>query len=131
QQGGEGHISSIMLARVSRPALTAMALAAILLGGCGGGGKHRTTSTGKTTSTAQHKPAPKKQTCQKVKAPKPKGPQHLKAPDFKRELDPHKTWRAKFATSCGTFVVTLDVARAPKTATSFAYLAQRGFSDRL
>ena len=32
-------------------------------------------------------------------------------------------------TSCGSFEITLDVARAPKTTSSFAYLARRGVYD--
>lgn len=32
-------------------------------------------------------------------------------------------------TSCGSFEIALDVARAPKTTSSFAYLARRGVYD--
>jgi cyclophilin family peptidyl-prolyl cis-trans isomerase len=35
------------------------------------------------------------------------------------------------ATNCGPIEIQLDVARAPKTAASFAYLVKRGFYDRL
>ena len=34
-------------------------------------------------------------------------------------------------TSCGTFEIALDTERAPKTANSFAYLAEEGFYDDL
>jgi peptidyl-prolyl cis-trans isomerase B (cyclophilin B) len=34
-------------------------------------------------------------------------------------------------TNCGAFTITLDTARAPKTASSFATLVQRGFYDNL
>jgi cyclophilin family peptidyl-prolyl cis-trans isomerase len=33
-------------------------------------------------------------------------------------------------TSCGTFEISLDVARSPKTASSFAYLVRKGVYDR-
>jgi peptidyl-prolyl cis-trans isomerase B (cyclophilin B) len=39
--------------------------------------------------------------------------------------------RAIVDTSCGEFEITLDTERAPKTANSFAYLAQEGFYDDL
>jgi cyclophilin family peptidyl-prolyl cis-trans isomerase len=32
-------------------------------------------------------------------------------------------------TNCGNFTIALDVARAPKTASSFAYLARKGVYD--
>ena len=34
-------------------------------------------------------------------------------------------------TSCGTFEIALDTTRAPKTANSFAFLAEEGFYDDL
>ena len=46
-------------------------------------------------------------------------------------LDPSKTWTATVTTNCGTFTITLDVARAPKTSASFASLAKKGFYDDL
>jgi cyclophilin family peptidyl-prolyl cis-trans isomerase len=36
---------------------------------------------------------------------------------------------ATVETSCGSFTIELDVARAPKTASSFAYLAEKGAYD--
>jgi peptidyl-prolyl cis-trans isomerase B (cyclophilin B) len=38
---------------------------------------------------------------------------------------------ASVETSLGTFVIDLDTQRAPKTANSFAYLAEEGFYDNL
>jgi peptidyl-prolyl cis-trans isomerase B (cyclophilin B) len=67
--------------------------------------------------------------CQKVPAPKPKGPQHLPKP--KNQLPANRTWVAVVDTSCGRFEITLDVKHAPKTASSFAYLARKGFYDDL
>ena len=44
-------------------------------------------------------------------------------------LDPRATWTLTFDTSCGTFVVTLDLDSAPATAASLVSLAQAGFFD--
>lgn len=44
-------------------------------------------------------------------------------------LDAEKTYVATVTTNCGSFEITLDVERAPKTANSFAHLAEEGFYD--
>jgi peptidyl-prolyl cis-trans isomerase B (cyclophilin B) len=44
-------------------------------------------------------------------------------------LDADKTYVATVTTTCGAFEITLDVERAPKTANSFAHLAEEGFYD--
>lgn len=44
-------------------------------------------------------------------------------------LDPVTTYVATVTTNCGSFAITLDVKRAPKTANSFAHLADEGFYD--
>ena len=46
-------------------------------------------------------------------------------------LDPAKTYVATVDTNCGTFEFTLDAKRAPKTAGSFKFLADKGFYDGL
>lgn len=98
------------------------ALALVLLTGCGssndGGG-----DTQAQTTTADTGP------CRTVDAPAPKGEQHLKKP--KGLLDPSKRWDVRFTTSCGSFTIRLDTARAPKTAASFASLVKKGFYDGL
>jgi peptidyl-prolyl cis-trans isomerase B (cyclophilin B) len=92
---------------------TALAsLALIAIAGCGGGGG------GATTSVAL--PAG----CTQVAAPQPKQVQ----------LPPPRTTlsgpaRARVVTSCGMFTIALDTTRAPKTASSFAYLARHGVYD--
>jgi peptidyl-prolyl cis-trans isomerase B (cyclophilin B) len=86
-------------------------LATGLLAGCGGG------EGGDSTSAL---PAG----CTEVSAPKPKQV-HLSAPQ--RTLQGPAT--AKIETSCGTFAISLDVSRAPKTTSSFAYLARQGVYD--
>ncbi|MFL5907529.1 MAG: peptidylprolyl isomerase [Solirubrobacterales bacterium] len=99
-----------------RPARTAIAasLAGALLVGCGGGG-------GESTGSAL--PAG----CSEVASPPPKQVQ-LQAP--RRTLSGPAT--ATVETSCGSFEIALDTARAPKTTSSFAYLArQKVYDDTL
>jgi peptidyl-prolyl cis-trans isomerase B (cyclophilin B) len=85
---------------------------ALLVAGCGGGGGGGTTSVGLPAG------------CSQVAAPPPKRVQ-LSAP--RSSLSGPA--RARVMTSCGTFTISLDTARAPKTASSFAYLARRGLYD--
>jgi peptidyl-prolyl cis-trans isomerase B (cyclophilin B) len=66
--------------------------------------------------------------CKKVEAPEPKTVS-FKAP--KQVLKPGEEATAVVKTSCGTFEIALDTQRAPKTANSFAFLAEEGFYDDL
>jgi peptidyl-prolyl cis-trans isomerase B (cyclophilin B) len=89
-------------------------LASLLVAGCGGGGGE--------TSTAAQLPAAG---CSQVQEPAAKDV-HLSRPTS--TLRGPAT--ATVITSCGSFTIALDVARAPKTASSFAYLArQRVYND--
>jgi cyclophilin family peptidyl-prolyl cis-trans isomerase len=54
-----------------------------------------------------------------------------KAPSGPPVLDPGKTYVASVDTSKGTFEITLDAKRAPKTGGSFKSLADKGFYDKL
>jgi peptidyl-prolyl cis-trans isomerase B (cyclophilin B) len=81
----------------------------LLLAGCGGGGG------GGSSSVAL--PAG----CSQVSAPAAKQV-HLTKPT--EALSGPAT--ATVETSCGTFTIALDTARAPKTTSSFAYLARHG-----
>jgi peptidyl-prolyl cis-trans isomerase B (cyclophilin B) len=91
----------------------AASLAVALLGGCGGGG-------GGTTVAL---PAG----CSEVSAPAPKRV-HLASPT--EALSGPAT--ADVDTSCGSFQIALDVTRAPKTTSSFAYLVRQGvYNDTL
>jgi cyclophilin family peptidyl-prolyl cis-trans isomerase len=89
----------------------AASLAIVLLAGCGGGG-------GETSSVAL--PAG----CTKVSAPAPRQV-HLARPA--ERLSGPST--ATVETSCGSFTIALDTARAPRTTASFAYLARHGVYD--
>ena len=142
QKGGEGHARPLSFPPVlrRRPLLAALA-AATLLAGCGADsepGKDKakaSTSTGTqtgttaTTSSTATRPAapPAKPVCRKVAEPKAKDEPKLKAPTSR--LDSDKLYRAVLTTSCGTFTITLDVRRAPKTAASFVSLSEQGFYD--
>jgi peptidyl-prolyl cis-trans isomerase B (cyclophilin B) len=66
--------------------------------------------------------------CEQVEAPKPKNVS-FKAPE--QVLGKGETATAIMKTSCGTFEIALDTERAPKTANSFAFLAEEGFYDDL
>jgi peptidyl-prolyl cis-trans isomerase B (cyclophilin B) len=66
--------------------------------------------------------------CKKVEAPPPKKVS-FKQP--KQVLEPGEEATAVLKTSCGTFAIALDAKRAPKTANSFAFLAEEGFYDDL
>ncbi|HEX6152569.1 MAG TPA: peptidylprolyl isomerase [Solirubrobacterales bacterium] len=66
--------------------------------------------------------------CETVEAPKPKNVS-FKAPDQVLEQGEEAT--AVVKTNCGAFEIALDTERAPKTANSFAFLAEEGFYDDL
>jgi peptidyl-prolyl cis-trans isomerase B (cyclophilin B) len=96
-----------------------LALGAIaLLVGCGGGD-----NSSDSTATAANGGG-----CKEVEAPKPKRIS-LKAPAQTARKGEKLT--AIVQTSCGTFDIALDSARAPKTVNSFVYLAEQGFYDDL
>ena len=96
--------------RAGRTAVAALP-AIVALVGCGGGG-------GQPSSVAL--PAG----CAKVSAP-PAKQVHLSRPTG--TLSGPAT--ATVETSCGTFTIALDTARAPRTTASFAYLARHGVYD--
>lgn len=59
----------------------------------------------------------------------PAAPKSDKVGEPSGSLDADKTHVATVTTNCGSFEITLDVKRAPKTAASFAHLAEEGFYD--
>jgi len=83
------------------------------------GGSDDETSTAAEASTGG---------CKQVEAPEPKTVS-FKAP--KQVLKAGEPATAVVKTSCGTFEIALDTERAPKTANSFAFLAEEGFYDDL
>jgi peptidyl-prolyl cis-trans isomerase B (cyclophilin B) len=66
--------------------------------------------------------------CKEVEAPAPKSVS-FGAPE--EVVEPGEPATAVVKTSCGTFEIELDTERAPKTANSFAFLAEEGFYDDL
>src|SRR4051812_36658054 len=90
----------------------AATLAVLVLAGCGGGGGE--------SSTAAALPAG----CTRAPAPAANAV-HLSRPTT--TLRGPAT--ATVETSCGSFMIALDTARAPRTASSFAYLARHGVYD--
>ena len=89
-------------------------VAAILIGRSGDG------EDSATTASADE--------CREVEAPKPKTVS-FEAP--KQVISKGEQATAVVETSCGTFEIALDTERAPKTANSFAFLAEEGFYDDL
>ena len=99
-------------------AIPALALA-LACSGCGGDDGDTATPPTTTDETAAE--------CGSVDAPEPRGDTRQAAPT--ERLDPERTWTLTFDTSCGTFVVTLDLRSAPGTAASLVQLARVGFFD--
>lgn len=91
---------------------------AVLLGQGGDSDDDDTTAATQTNSSS----------CEKVEAPTPKTVS-FKAPD--QVLKDSEPATAVVKTSCGSFEIALDTQRAPKTANSFAFLAEEGFYDDL
>jgi peptidyl-prolyl cis-trans isomerase B (cyclophilin B) len=96
------------------PRVTAIAgtLALALMAGCGGGGGVETTSAALPAG------------CTKVAEPPAK---HVSLTQPTQQL--HGPATATVETSCGSFRISLATTTAPKTTSSFAYLARRGVYD--
>jgi cyclophilin family peptidyl-prolyl cis-trans isomerase len=105
---------------ISLLALAAVAALLVALAGCGDAKKKASAPATTAATTANG--------CKKVAMPPPKSV-HFKKPKLK--LAPAKTWTATLTTNCGTFTIALDVAHAPKTSDSFAFLAKKHFFDNL
>jgi cyclophilin family peptidyl-prolyl cis-trans isomerase len=89
---------------------------AALVAGCGG--DDESPSTGDTTTPTE---------CEDIEAPEAREPASNEAPT--QELDSSKTYTLTFATSCGSFAITLDPELAPKTSASLVALANAGYFD--
>ena len=91
-----------------------LALVAALLVACGDDGGDSTTSAAEPAQCTDEKPPPVKD-------------QSFKQPG--KALEPGEPATATVETSCGTFVIKLDTEQSPRTANSFAFLAEQGFYD--
>ena len=104
-------------------ALVAIAVvAAVLISRSGGDDGDSTSASGGDSTTASSGG------CKEVEAPEPKKVQ-LDAPEEGQVVEKGDEATVVMETSCGTFEIALDTERAPKTANSFAYLAEEGFYD--
>jgi len=98
--------------------IAAGVVAAVLIGQSGGSDDSGSDSTQASSSGG----------CEEVEAPEPKTVS-FEAPQQVLKKGEEATVVVK--TSCGTFEIALDTERAPKTANSFAFLAEEGFYDDL
>jgi cyclophilin family peptidyl-prolyl cis-trans isomerase len=106
---------------VSRSAAALLACLALALPACGGGGDDEPEPPEETVAALDGNG------CTPAEQPAPK-PEQANEPDG--ELDPDTTYIATVKTNCGTFEITLDAERAPKTGASFKSLADQRFYDR-
>jgi cyclophilin family peptidyl-prolyl cis-trans isomerase len=121
---------------MSRPTLALVAVLTLLLAaGCGKSSKtnkSKTTSTAAATTTGSTSTAAQAPSngagCAAAK-PKNKGAQHLSRPTTLLPRD--KPVTLVLQTNCGEIDIALDVKRAPRTASSVAYLVRKGFYDGL
>lgn len=124
-----------MVAVSRRLVCSALLLAAVPFAGCGSGteGTAATAASHAASHTTSSIAAPKGTSagrgCTHVQAPPAKGSQHMARPNT--TLDPAKRYVVTLATNCGKIAIELDVRRAPRTASSFAYLVKRRFYDNL
>ena len=104
-------------ARARRAAPLFVLLAALAMGACGDDDDETTTTPTQPAAADE---------CQEVEAP-PARTDGFDKPE--RVLDKGEPASATVETSCGTFTITLDTEGSPKTANSFAFLAEQGFYD--
>ena len=102
--------------RAARPRLLALlVLWAALLAACGDDEEDSTTTAAASAGE-----------CAEVEAPAPKDERFRRPELVLRRGEPAI---ATVETSCGSFVIELDTKGSPKTANSFAFLAEEGFYD--
>jgi peptidyl-prolyl cis-trans isomerase B (cyclophilin B) len=107
---------------VLRAAVVVACVLTLAAAGCGGDDEPASGSSADATETSAAAAE-----CKTVDAPAAREDGGATAPTAR--LDPEKTWTLTFATSCGSFVVTLDTDAAPETAASLVSLARAGFYD--
>jgi cyclophilin family peptidyl-prolyl cis-trans isomerase len=117
---------------VSRSFAVAAACLALLFTACGGSDKPKaaqSSTTPPTEATATATAALDANHCTPAQDPGKQPREKLAKPT--ETLDPARTYVATVETNCGTFEITLDAKRAPKTGGSFKFLADQGFYDGL
>jgi peptidyl-prolyl cis-trans isomerase B (cyclophilin B) len=120
------HVSRIAASAVAGTAAFAVALA---VGACGTGAGAGTSARASASSGTLVAASGSGSACRRVREPAPRGPQHVPPPT--RRLNPARRYVVTLTTNCGAIAIQLDVARAPKTAASFAYLVRRDFYNGL
>ena len=105
---------------MQRAGATLVLALTLLFAGCGGDDAPDSAAPPPTDTTSASG-------CTDVAAPAPRDDGGATAPA--ERLDPERTWTLTFDTSCGRFVVTLDLESAPATAASLVSLARAGFYD--
>src|ERR687895_429724 len=128
ESGVQRHARS--LSSPPMPRLLPLLLACLVLAACGDDEETASTPTPtpEATATPEDTGGGQGTGCEQVARPEPRS---RDLPKPKRRLDPAQTYVATVSTNCGDFEITLDVQRAPKTAASFNYLADKGFYDGL
>lgn len=102
---------------------------ALVLSACGSSSPSTNTLSSDSNSASTSKSSTSQSACRVVAKPTPKGHQHIPKPTL--TLDPSKHYVVSLSTNCGKIEIALDVAQAPKTSASFAYLVQMGFYNDL
>src|SRR3954470_1347174 len=101
-----------------RPSMLALALV-VVLAGCGSNKPSKTGTTERPPASSAAVPTG----CRDVPKPKARADGRLEKP----ALNTPPPAKATIVTNCGDIVIALDTKRQPKTAASFAYLAQKSF----
>ena len=112
--------------------LIVILLAALALVACGKDDDDDAQPDGNVVSTAPSGTTPvrsERDDCRVVAAPEPRRARRYRRP--KKRLSRSRTHVAIVRTNCGTIRIRLAVRKYPKTASSFASLARRGFYDGL
>lgn len=122
------------------PIALLIAVIAVGVAGCGGGGdkfgQAAQSSTRTETRTVTVK-APASSTasdtavCRAVSQAPRSHPERTHEASAAGRLDPSKKWTVFLDTNCGLISIDLDVEDSPKTATAFAGLVNRGFFSGL
>jgi peptidyl-prolyl cis-trans isomerase B (cyclophilin B) len=109
--------------------IAAVSPIALGLAACGTSSSHTNASANSGTDVASTSAGGSSEACRRVSAPVPKGAQHVPPPT--QRLNPARRYVVALATICGRIAIQLDVQRAPRTTSSFAYLVRRGFYNDL
>ncbi len=121
----------LSLPAVSRSFAVASACLALLLTACGGNGQ--TQAAPRPPNPRGHRRRERRHRRQPLPARGRSGQADARQarPSRTRSSTRKRTYVATVKTNCGTFEITLDAKRAPKTGGSFKFLADQGFYDGL